>query len=320
MEEVLRPPVFIAAAFLTLACALTAGDAIAPPANEPAPDPQLNAQLTRLVSGMRLSGMVESRKFAVTLVDVTDPRHPRYAGVNDNVMMYAASLPKIAVLVAGFEQIRAGLLNYTPGIRSMFERIARRSSNADASKAIQMVGFENIARVLTSAKYKLYDPQLNGGLWLGKAYGGPNGFWKRDPIHNLSHGATAFQAARFFVLLAQRKLVDPQSSDEIKDILGQPEIRHKFVKGLSGIPDVAIYRKSGTWDRWHADAALVEHAGRKYVAVGLVEDRRGGEILEHLIRGLDSIICGQAVVAHAPSGKALDEPLDLPGDSHVLTR
>lgn len=282
-------------------------------------DPQLSSALTHLVETMRLNPMVAQQRFAVSLVDVTDPERPRYAGVNDNVMMYAASLPKIAVLVAGFERIRAGALRYTPDMRAMFERIARRSSNVDASKAIQMVGFENIAQVLTSSKYRLYDPQHNGGLWLGKAYGGPNDYWKRDPLHNLSHGATAYQAARFFVLMAQGKLVDSRTSAEIQDILGQPEIKHKFVKGLSGVPGVSIYRKSGTWAQWHADAALIEHGGKRYVAVGLVEDRRGGEILEQLVRGLDNIVCGPSRYA-TRSGERLNQALDLAGDSHMLTR
>lgn len=283
------------------------------------PDPLLASALSRLVDSMQLSPMIAQQRFAVSLVDVTDPEHPKYAGVNDNVMMYAASLPKIAVLVAGFERIRAGALRYTPDMRAMFERIARRSSNVDASKAIQLVGFENIAQVLTSAKYRLYDPQHNGGLWLGKAYGGPNDYWKRDPLHNLSHGATAYQTARFFVLMAQGRLVDRRASSEIQDILGQPEIKHKFVKGLSGVPDVAIYRKSGTWEQWHADAALIEHGGKRYVAVGLVEDRRGGQILEQLVRGLDNIVCGPSRYA-TRSGERLNQALDLGSDSHMLTR
>lgn len=287
---------------------------------ELATDARLKSALTHLISSMHLSPMVDQQRFAVSLVDVTNPEQPRYAGVNDNVMMYAASLPKIAVLVAGFERIREGAIAYTPDVRAMFERIARRSSNVDASKAIHMVGFENIARVLTSPKYRLYDPQLNGGLWLGKAYGGPNDYWKRDPLHNLSHGATAYQTARFFVMMAQGKLVDARASEEIQEIMGQPEIRHKFVKGLSGYSDVSIYRKSGTWAQWHADAALIEHNGKRYVAVGLVEDRRGGEILEQLVRGLDSIVCGAATAASRVSRQHLEQSLDLRGDGHMLTR
>ena len=240
---------------------------------------------------MGLTGMVSEGRLALSFIDLSDPSGPRYAGLNDREMMYAASLPKIAILVAGFERIRAGLMNYTPAVKEMFTRLARYSSNQDASRAIQQIGFEYIAGVLTSNKYRLYDPVENGGLWIGKGYGGPNDRWKRDPIHNLSHGATSLQVARFFLMMDEGRLVNPRFSAEIKEILSQPGIHHKFVKGLDGKPDHHIYRKSGTWRTWHSDAALVEAGGKKYVAVALVEDGHGGEILPQLIRKLDDIVC-----------------------------
>jgi beta-lactamase class A len=174
----------------------------------------------------------------------------------------------------------------------MFTKLTRFSSNTDASKAIQTIGFENIANTLR--KYGLYDVRENGGLWLGKAYGGPNDYWKRDPLHNLSHGATAAQVTRYFWLMDQGRLVNEQFSREIKDILSRPGIQHKFVKGLAGIPNREIYRKSGTWRNWHADGALVEAGDKKYIAVALMEDARGGEVLPRLIREMDRIVCGSA--------------------------
>lgn len=267
----------------------------ASPGEEFSADPALSAHLDELVQQLKLERFVEDRKFAVSLVDVTDPERPRYAGVNDNQMMYAASLPKIAILLAGFERIREGKLLYTQEVREMFTRIARFSSNNDASKAVRMIGFERIAETLTSPKYRFYDSR-NGGLWLGKAYGGPGDYWKRDPLHNFSHGATTFQTARFFTLLAQERLVDREASRELKEILSRPGINHKFVKGLAQEPGVAIYRKSGTWKQWHADAALIEHNGRRYVAAAMMEHPEGGKALERLIVGLDRIIC------HSPAG------------------
>lgn len=288
------------AGLLALALAMPAADAI--------PDPNLHEELSRLLHEQRLTPLVEARKFAVSLVDITDPAQPRYAGVNDHVMMYAASLPKIVAILAAFQRVHEGALRYTPELRQMLLRVARRSSNPDASRVIHMVGFDNIARILTSPPYRLYDPLDGGGLWLGKAYGGPNDYWRRDPLHNLSHGATAYQTARFFLLMAQGQLVNPRFSAEMRDIFSEPEIRHKFVKGLAGVPGVRIARKSGTWKDWHADAGIIEHDGRRYIAVGLVEHPRGGEILEKLIGGLDRIVCGG------------DQPLDFTGDGHVLAR
>lgn len=289
-----------AAGLLALALTLSAAEA--------RPDPDLNEELARLLTEQRLAPLVEARKVAVSLIDITDPARPRYAGVNDRVMMYAASLPKIVAVLGVFQRIQEGALRYTPELKQMLLRVARRSSNPDASRVIQMVGFDHIARILTSAEYRLYDPQAGGGLWLGKAYGGPNDYWKRDPLHNLSHGATAYQTARFFLLMAQGELVNPRFSAEMREIFSEPEIRHKFVKGLAGVPGVKIARKSGTWKDWHADAGIIEHGGRRYIAVGLVEHPRGGEILERLIGGLDRIVCGG------------DEPFNFAGDGHVLTR
>ncbi|MDX2151825.1 MAG: serine hydrolase [Bryobacteraceae bacterium] len=257
------------------------------------PDPALQSQLQAALHDAGLQPALRDGRMSVALVDVSDPAHPRYAGLNDRHMMYAASLPKIAILLAGFEKISQGMMIYNPAVREMFVRLTRFSSNTDASRAIQSIGFDFIARVLQSDKYRLYDPAANGGLWIGKAYGGPNDYWKRDPLHNLSHGATAFQVARFFTLLAQGKLVSPEFSEEMKRILGDPGIEHKFVKGLAGLPR-QIYRKSGTWGEWHSDAALVEAGDRRYVAVALMKDPKGGEALSGLIRKLDRVICGNA--------------------------
>jgi beta-lactamase class A len=255
-----------------------------------AQDSQLNFELHQLLDRLNVTSQVKSQHVAVSLVDLTDEASPRYAGINDQVMMYAASTPKIAILLAAFEEIRAGRLAYTPAVRDTFTRMTRYSSNVDASKAAHWVGFEKIAQTLTSSKYRLYDTTKNGGLWLGKAYGGPRDFWRADPLHNLSHGATTLQLARFFTLLAENKLVDPEHNRLMKEVLSKPGINHKFVKGLSGIQGVTIYRKSGTWRDWHSDAALIEWNGHRYVLAALTEDRDGGKLLEKLAAGVHQII------------------------------
>lgn len=262
-------------------------------AEEPAltTDPELQRSLEATVANLALTTPLRERRLAISLIDVTDPRRPRYAGLNDHEMLYAASLPKVAVLVAGFEKVAAGLLRYTPAVKEMFTRMVRYSSNADASLAIHKIGFEYIARVLTSAKYRLYDPVVNGGLWVGKAYGGPHDYWRRDPLHNISHGATSLQVARLFLLLDQGRLVSPEYSAEMKEILSKPGIHHKFVKGLDAKPGHEIYRKSGTWRDWHSDAALIEHEGKRYIAVALMRDSRGSEIFPRLIQEMDALIC-----------------------------
>jgi beta-lactamase class A len=120
-------------------------------------------------------------------------------------------------------------------------------------------------------------------LWVGKEYG-KSVAYRRDPLHNLSHGATALQTARFYYLLESGRLLGRGLSREMKSMLGNPGIAHKFVKGLADYSGVKVYRKSGSWRRWHADSAIVEDGARKYILVALAEDPNGGRWLEELAR------------------------------------
>ncbi|MGB5473355.1 MAG: serine hydrolase [Gammaproteobacteria bacterium] len=260
-----------------------------------AKNPSLQAQLENRLKRLKLDGAVRSGDLAVALVDVTDPQHPQLAQVNGDDMVYAASLPKIAILLAAFERVHEGKLPLDDETRQLMTDMIRHSSNSAATTLIQKVGRKYINNVLRSPKYRLYDPAHNGGLWVGKEYA-QGVAYQRDPLHNLSHGASAIQVARFYYLLETGQLVTPELSREMKAILGNPGIHHKFVKGLeANFPDAQIYRKSGSWRNWHADSAIVEHAGRTYIAVALAQSPQGGEWLKNLICELDGIILQQPV-------------------------
>ena len=154
---------------------------------------------------------------------------------------------------------------------------------------LNAVGKDNLIQILRSNRYRLYDPATNGGLWVGKEYG-KSPAYRRDPLHNISHGATALQTARFYYLLESGRLVNPRLGQEMKRMLGDPGIKHKFVKGLADHPEAHIFRKSGSWNKWHADSALVEANGHKYIIVGLVEDRRGGVWLSKMIKSIHAFM------------------------------
>ena len=59
------------------------------------PDSALQRSLQGVVDELQLNGHLAKKHLALSLVDVTDIGRPRYAGLNDSEMMYAASLPKI---------------------------------------------------------------------------------------------------------------------------------------------------------------------------------------------------------------------------------
>ena len=246
-------------------------------------DPGLQRQLDKTLADLGLDAAVRSKQLSVTLVDITDLEEPREASVNGDEMLYAASLPKIAILLGAFVEIEQGHMDLDTDTRSSLTRMIRKSSNADATRMLNKVGKDRLLEILQSSSYRLYDPQVNGGLWIGKEYG-KSGAYQRDPLHNLSHGATSMQAARFYYLLETGQLVDPGLTREMKTMLGNPGIKHKFVKGLADYPEARIFRKSGSWSRWHADSAIVEADGHKYIIVALAENKRGGLWLSRLIK------------------------------------
>ncbi|MFN2309547.1 MAG: serine hydrolase [Gammaproteobacteria bacterium] len=255
--------------------------------------PELQRQLEQRLKHLNLDTAVREHRLAVSLVDVTDPLNPRLAQVNGDDMVYAASLPKIAILLAACERVQEGKLALDAETRELMNAMIRHSSNTAATDLIRRVGHGYINDLLSSSKYRLYDARYNGGLWVGKEYA-QGVAYQRDPLHNLSHGATTFQVARFYYMLVTGQLVSPELSKEMKAILGNPGIKHKFVQGLlTDAPDAQIYRKSGTWRDWHADSAIVEHAGRSYIAVALAKSQMGGEWLKQIITQLDGIIMGQ---------------------------
>ncbi len=253
-------------------------------------DPVLQEGLESSVGHLGLDEAVQQKCLCIALVDLTDLQAPRMAAVNENEMMYAASLPKIAILLAAFEKEAAGELTLNTADRETLTCMIRNSSNRAATEMMNRIGKEYLAELLQSVRYRLYDVDLNGGLWVGKEYG-KRPAWKRDPLHNLSHGATALQVARFYYLLETGRLVSPEVSREMKRMMAEPAIHHKFVKGLDAArPGSTIYRKSGTWREYHADSAIVERNGRRYVAVALAKDDNGGEWLRRLIVAMDDLI------------------------------
>ena len=254
-----------------------------------------NAALTaKLDRALRMqpswSKLLDHRQMSVAVVDLSGVQ-PRFASVNGNVMMYAASLPKIAILLAAYQSFEDGNLQETPEIHRDLSDMIRSSSNAAATRVIDQVGIKNIEAVLRDPRYGLYDEARGGGLWVGKRYAsaGPR---RGDPMFNLSHAATADQVARFYYLLATGRLVSPERSRQMLEDLSEPALNHKFVAALQlRAPAARLYRKSGTWKDWHSDSVLVRgQKWRDYILVALVQSSEGEEIIKSMVPLVESII------------------------------
>jgi beta-lactamase class A len=51
-----------------------------------------------------------------------------------------------------------------------------------------------------------------------------------------------------------------------------------------------MYRKSGSWRHWHADSALVEQGGYRYILVALAEHPAGGRWLARMAAPIHRLV------------------------------
>ena len=276
-------------ALLAFAGGARADSLVGHPSLRESHDPALQRGLERIVDRLGLRRAVRDGHLSLALVDITDLDSPRVAELNGDRMFYAASLPKIAILLGAMVQVERGRMRLDQPTRESLTQMIRVSSNEEATRVMNIVGKRRVNEILASQRFRLYDPLVNGGLWVGKEYA-KSPAYTRDPLHNLSHGATAMQVARFYYRMETGDLLGPRLSREMKTFLSRPGIRHKFVKGLGQRPGMRLYRKSGSWRRWHADSVLVEFGRYRYIAVALADDARGGRWMEQVIRPMHELV------------------------------
>lgn len=241
-----------------------------------------------VASNKKWARLVRDKKLCIGLVDMRDPYNAKYANVNGSYMMYAASLPKIAVLLAAEDAMEKGEMEETPEITADMRLMIAKSNNAATTRMIDRVGFEKIEEVMTDPQYAFYDEDYGGGLWVGKRYAS-TGERHGDPLKNISHGASATQVCRYYYLLACGKLINYDRSKEMLGYLGNPELHHKFVNTMDKVaPSAKVFRKSGSWRDYHSDSALVWGPnGRRYILVALAEDADGETLMRNLMLEVD---------------------------------
>ena len=235
--------------------------------------------------------LIAQKRMAVALVELSDPSNIKFAHLNGHEMMYAASLPKIAILLAAMDAFEKGELEETEEILADIRLMISKSNNQASTRMIDRLGYEKIESVLTDPKYELFDEEYGGGLWVGKRYASA-GERHPDPLKGLSHAATAEQVARFYYLLAQGKLVSYERSQQMLDIMQDPALHHKFVNTLDRVaPKAKLFRKSGSWKTFHSDSILVWGSGwRHYILVALVNDAQGEQIMRDLVREVETVL------------------------------
>ncbi len=254
-------------------------------------DGSLQAQISKEINTVTLwKNLVKRKKMAIGIVDLNGAS-PRFASINGDTMIYAASLPKIAILLAAVYSFEEGTLEESPENLALLKDMIAVSSNSAASRMIDLIGMEKINAILQMPEFLLYDKQNGGGLWVGKPYA-KNTNRIGDPLKNISHAANANQVCRLYYMLHTGKVISPQRSEQMLEILKDPLIDHKFVKALHQFaPEALMFRKSGTWKHWHADSVMVRgKVWRNYILVAFVEHKNGEAILQKILPTIENII------------------------------
>ena len=238
---------------------------------------------------------VKKRDLSVVIAEITDLEHPKVAWYNPDLMLYAASMPKIAIALGALVEIDLGKLELDDELHRQLVNMIKRSSNHDASAVLNKVGIERLKQILQDERYgKLYDPNYGGGLWVGKPYSKAVAS-QRDPLHNISHGATGMQAARFYYGVINGTILNQRHLPLLKEMFGKPAIKHKSVKALEGREGLEIYRKSGTWGSFHSDSGVFVRDQVTYIAVAISQNVAAGSDMVTGIQIVDNLMLERAV-------------------------
>lgn len=249
-------------------------------------DPALQAGLEEIDARLRERYGMTPDEAAAGILDLMTLR---LAMLHPDRIEYAASIPKIGILLAYFHENPDAATSLDTETRRALAMMTKISSNEMATRFSREIGLAEIQEIINH--YGFYDAQRGGGLWVGKHYGRDS---ERigDPVADVSHGATVRQVLRFYLMLQQEKLVSPEASRTMLEIFASPEIPHndiKFVKALAD-RDVQLLRKWGTWRNWRHDSAIVKGSDRHYILVGLTRHPRGDDYLEGLAIAIDDLL------------------------------
>src|SRR5438874_147579 len=129
-------------------------------------NPTLQAKLEKIDTDLRARfGMTTEQ----TAVGVLDLETLRLAMIHPDRGEYAASVPKIGILLAYFQLHPQAATNLDAQTRHELGLMAKASDNEMATKFSQEMGLTQIQAVLDS--YHFYERDHGGGIWIGKHYG-----------------------------------------------------------------------------------------------------------------------------------------------------
>ena len=255
-------------------------------------DPTLQEDAKALFAAEPLfaTALAEGR-FSLALVDITDPRRVATALLNPDREVFTASMAKIAVLLGAVDRARRDRsFGRVESLRSLLDPMIKASSNEAALALYRRVGHDAIAGAVVG--HRLYEPQT-GGLWWSAGHD------HASPVTHTNITGTARQAARYFLLMEQGRLVTPKDSRTIKDVLHNAALA-LFSKGIQKkFPDVRYYGKPGIYGLNVSEGMLIESRACRYI---LAIVTTGLAYEEPAFQRFGQALHARMVARHAPTG------------------
>src|SRR5689334_13843274 len=144
-------------------------------------DPKLQATLEGIDTTLREKFDVTTEQTAVGLLDLNTLR---LAMIHPDREEYAASVPKVGILLAYFQLHSEAATSLDPTTQHELGLMAKASNNEMAAKFSHELGLKSIQKVLDDAHF--YDADHGGGIWVGKHYGKGDERYL-DPVGQNSH-------------------------------------------------------------------------------------------------------------------------------------
>ncbi len=243
-------------------------------------DSHLHYGLVKLLKEEGYASLIQTEEIGICVVDLKQPN--RYAGINMDTTFYAASFPKVLILLGAIQKAYEDPRLKLEGISDTLLRMITYSSNGAATQMGLRIGIEYINEV--ASRYHLYDREYKGGLWLGRLYAHSTKFIGHDPLtQQHTHAGTPRQASRFWLLARQGRYINKEWSNKLLTFTANPKINHKMVRGFNDVNvDVQIWRKSGTYNPWHVDSGIVKGKDSHYIVSYFLKHPRGEQIIRDL--------------------------------------
>jgi beta-lactamase class A len=253
----------------------------------PAPFKEMRAQIRRIATHFPGDAAFEVLDLTSGLV----------AGFNANASMPAASTIKVAVMVEVFKKLEEGTftldhhvilhasdrddgsgdLAFAPigssyTVSDLLSRMIDVSDNTAANMLIRLVGRRNINRTMYALGLR--------HTWLSNSIHTDD--WAvRDQLRS-----SPADMVRLLRLMAQRKLVDEWSSNQMIDILEADQINSLLPAALPA--DIPIAHKTGSFSDTLDDVGIVYAVGTPYViavmTTGLASQDTGTDFIHRLSR------------------------------------